>query len=342
VAVAMLVMGCGRSPQAAPRPVPVIPGCRIDGWVQHPDARGKVPTAITFEPQANDESLRRAVAAIDPAEIESVSIENAAVSLNGLTQFPNLRGISFKGNIPLHGLPPIKSLTSVSIESGTMRAVDARALAVLPSLARLRLNIQSTDGLEAGSADLIGQLPTLQQLAVLYGPLSSADFRGLARSRRLIELELRANRLGRAELVELTGMATLQTLSLQQTSIDDESISVLDALPILSSVELRACSISDRTVQLLWRLGLEKIHLTPRQSVRLTANCLNGIEQATKLKQLVIAVEGLDEMGLKSIFALPSIEKVVLGRAPSVSPSTLETIRQNSSQVQVLLPTRID
>ena len=57
-AVALLLLGCGKP--AANTPLPrAVPGCRFDGWMQYSDARGKVLTGMTFEPPADDETVRQ-------------------------------------------------------------------------------------------------------------------------------------------------------------------------------------------------------------------------------------------------------------------------------------------
>lgn len=297
--------------------------------------------AVCFDKDADDKTFDAVIDEIDASHIRSISIKASnfsETSINGLVNFPALKGLSISYcDVSLSHLPKLPKLTSLNVRKQPALGTDeAKAISRNKSLINLHITTQS---FEKGAAEEIAKLPKLQILDLAdCSLLKTSDFKALSRLPKLTELDLAHVGITDTGVVELCGMKSLETLNLGSTKITDKSLSRLAGMPNLTKLWLHQCKISDAGVKELWTGGFKNLALPALPS--LTADCLDGIDQASTLEGIALGGDWVTVAALERIATLPNIKNISFSGSSSVSEADVNAVRHTYPHVRIV--TKID
>ena len=145
----------------------------------------------------------------------------------------------------------------------------------------------------------------------------------------IVSIDLSRSWIADIDINRLAGLAGLETLSLAQTHITDDSLRVIAELTDLRNLDLFYCEhITDAGASLLRRAGgLERLNL---RGTKISDSGVKFLTELTNLRSLDIGITEISDVSVELLEALPVLESLAIGgnRVGEVGISSLRSLTQ--------------
>lgn len=321
----------------------------------------KVRTNVLGEsaavPLAKQEMLER-------LELEGVQgatlTEPLVAAVAALKKLRHLRIRAFKGldGAALKRIAAMKDLQSLRLE-WCLADVSDEAAQHVGNLANLScLELTGTSRLGDGTAKAVSTLPSLQTLILTHSAISASALESIGKVRGLKELNLSENAgLANADFAPLAALDKLERLSLERLAGEDASCEAdlaalrtlrnlrhvtfggarltaaqsafVTALPLLVTVDLEGCAVTDETLAALGKAQhLKELRLGSAQGAS-----DKGLEALSASRSLVLIgfynATGLTDAGVAHLARIPTLETLQLHWCVQLSDAALTSFRNH-------------